>query len=483
MSAFERTLPPPARPRGDLRLELWLLAAALVGVPVAVAATIRLNPWLSLVLAVTVIAVALAWKSIIYPLALGGVPALVVGLYGSNPLPTGVIFAATSLWLVLGVGFAFVRGCWPREASRLLAPPIALTVLLAGIVLVRYSPSPYASAKLELFLAQNLPLLLAGMLTASSRGLFRRYVLIALGLALANGALLGLRLSSGNAQAVYSARFTISESFAPIQAGRLAAEGVLYSIMLVLAARDGRSRVFGLVSLPFLAIALLGSGSRGPTLALLLASLTLVALSMRERQTRTRLLVVAAGVAAALLAAVVIVPADAVSRSTSFLLGNSGDLASNGRSLLWDLAGHLFATHPLAGVGLGGFALYNPIEQFPHNILLEAAAELGIVGLAVVAGVLVLAFATAIAAWRLTSESDDRFDAALVAALLVAATTNAMLSDAIESTGGLWLAIGLVYGVRARIDSRRTEAAPGAAPEDGGSAAVTPSAPKPSPAL
>jgi O-antigen ligase len=144
-----------------------------------------------------------------------------------------------------------------------------------------------------------------------------------------------------------------------------------------------------------------------------------------------------------------LVPAEAIQRSTSFFLGTGSGRSSNQRTTLWGEAWQLFTEHPLFGRGVGGFALRDPIYVYPHNILLEALAELGIFGFATVASFLVLAISCGVGVWR-TSAGVDREEAALVLALFAMAFVNAMLSDPIEAVSGVWLAVGLIYGLRAR---------------------------------
>jgi O-antigen ligase len=108
---------------------------------------------------------------------------------------------------------------------------------------------------------------------------------------------------------------------------------------------------------------------------------------------------------------------------------------------------------------VGGFAIRDPIYVYPHNILLESLAELGTIGFVLVASFLVLAISCATQVWR-ASAGVDREDAALVIALFAMAFVNAMLSDPIEAVSGVWLAVGLIYGLRARADARVSAAEP-----------------------
>jgi O-antigen ligase len=79
---------------------------------------------------------------------------------------------------------------------------------------------------------------------------------------------------------------------------------------------------------------------------------------------------------------------------------NASDIeSSNIRLQLWSASGKIFADHPLFGVGLWNFSKYMhrylppgvDLDFFvPHNTYLEAAVDLGIVGLSIFVSVLAL---------------------------------------------------------------------------------------------
>jgi O-antigen ligase len=435
-------------------------AAALLLAPVAVGLLVAHSPRLGLVFVAAVPLVYLAVRSLAFPVALAGVPSILIGAYGSNPLPARGVFVLLTAWLFLGLGFALLSGAWPssRSARRILAPPIFLIGVLAVLLIFRLDPGTYPKTKIELFLAQSVPLLLAGMLIALRATTFRLYILLTLGVAFAGAVVLTQHLSSNDATQLFTARYTIGTNYNPIWVGRTAAIGVLISLALVLGGISKRARWLGYVSLPFLIVALLASGSRGPVVALLVALAVLVGLAMQNRQLRRRLAQIGAGVGAAVVVAALIVPSSAVDRSASFLFGNTSALSSNGRTQLWGKALSLFYSHFLTGVGTGGFANYAPTGIFyPHNIVLEAGAELGVLGVGVVVAFIFLALRTAFRTWREATNHEDRIAGALILSILVATVLNALLSDAIETTDTLCLVVGLAYGLHVRIRAQSFE--------------------------
>jgi O-antigen ligase len=440
--------------------ERMAFGAALLLGPVVVGLLVARSPLLGGVFVAGVLLVYLAVRSLAFPVALAGVPALLIGLYGSDPLPPKGVFALLTAWLVLGLGLALLSGAWPssRSARETLAPPILLIVVLTALLVVRLDPGAYPKVKIELFLTQSVPLLLAGMLIALRATTFRLYVLLTLAVALGDAVVLTNRLSSNDATQVFTARYTIGTAYNPIWAGRTAAIGVLIAFALILGGFSKRASLVGYLSLPFLIVALLASGSRGPVVALLVALVVLVGLVMQNRQLRQRLAQVALGVGAAAVIAALIVPSSAVSRSASFLFGDASGLSSNGRTQVWGKALSLFYSHFWTGVGTGGFPNYAPPGIFyPHNIVLEAAAELGVIGMAVAVAFLWISLRTAFRVWREASSHEDRIAAALILSMLVATVLNSLLSDSIETTDTLCLVAGLAYGLHARVRAQSLE--------------------------
>jgi O-antigen ligase len=446
---------------GDLPGRQWIaFGAALLLGPLAIGLLVARSSRLGLVFVVVVLLVYLAVRSLAFPVALAGIPSILIGLYGSDPLPAKGVFALLTVWLFLGLGVAFMSGAWPssQAARRILAPPLVLIGVLAVLLIVRMDPGSYPKTKIELFLAQSVPLLVAGILIGLRAATFRLYILLTLGVALAGAVVLTQHLSSNDATQLFNARYTIGTTYNPIWVGRTAAIGVLISLALILGGFSRRISLVGYVSLPFLAVALLASGSRGPVVALLAALVVLVGLVMQNRQLRWRLAQIGVGVVVALVVAALIVPSSAVDRSASFLFGNTSGLSSNGRTQLWHTALSLFYSHFLTGVGTGGFANYAPPPVvYPHNIVLEAGAELGVLGVVVLVAFLFLALRTSFRVWREATSHEERIAGALILSILVATVLNSLLSDAIETTDTLCLVVGLAYGLHARARLRSLE--------------------------
>lgn len=154
--------------------------------------------------------------------------------------------------------------------------------------------------------------------------------------------------------------------------GALAAIGGVLSLLLALRSA-GRARVLAAAPLVLLLPTLALTDSRGSWLAAAVGAG--VGLSLHGGRGRLAAAVLAA--AAASLAVLLLVAP-----------GAAGD-----RSVYWHVARHVAAVHPLAGTGAGTFAVDYarlPATQDAHSLYLQAAAELGVVGLLLVVALVTL---------------------------------------------------------------------------------------------
>jgi O-antigen ligase len=351
-------------------------------------------------------------------------------------------------WTVLAIMFALLKdNALPFSVLR--ATPVVLSLGLGILLLARLGAShaaDYGTTKVELFLAQNLVLLVGGIIVGRNRRQLDLFLGLTLVVAVASAVVLVDRFLGGQAQQVLPGRFALSTEENPIYLGRESADGLIIAGYVLVAGVALRYRIWALACLPALAIALLAAGSRGPVLGLLVGGTALFALLARSRASRRRLPILVLSAVLVVVATAIVVPHEAAQRSLSFLSDAGSGMSSNGRDQLWSLALELFANHPLQGVGTGGYADVSPVELYPHNILLEAAAELGVVGLLLVLGVMVSAVSRLRAAWRRAAD-DLRPVIAVVLALLVASIVNSLLSGDIAANNSVWLFAGLGVGL------------------------------------
>jgi O-antigen ligase len=420
--------------------------AATVAVPVVLVPFLA-SPRLGIGLVLFAGLVIAASRSLAYPLGLAGAPAVVVGLLGFNPFPSGFVLLAVALWTLLALGLLLARGEPVLSASVLVRPAVLGTLGLALLMLWRSEASSapeLASFKVRLFIAVNVLSLIAGIVVGRRREAFDRWVIVALIVAASSGLVLIKGLLQGAAYSLDPGRISLSPEENPIWLARGAAQGMLLAVYVLVTSESRRVRLFAMATFVPLAVAVTASGSRGPVLGLIAGGATLAILTIADPERRRRLLLVALATVAGAAVAAAIVPGAALDRSLSVILGGESGLSTTGRNELWADAWQLFHAHPLLGIGTGGFSTTS-VEAYPHNLLLETAAELGLVGLALLLVVLVAGASTML---RNVATGGDRARAGLVLALFAAAMVNAFLSGDITANAAVWLALGFALGQR-----------------------------------
>jgi O-antigen ligase len=218
-------------------------------------------------------------------------------------------------------------------------------------------------------------------------------------------------------------------------------------------------RILAAVSAPALLVALLAAGSRGPVVAFALGLAVLLALSAVTPRARRRLGLVGAVLTLAILIVPLIVPGSVVGRALSAIVGSASGLSSNGRSSLWSLSLTVFSQHWLFGLGTGGFAALHTGLDYPHNIALEIATELGSVGLLALI-VAIGGFVSSLVRVRRRVSGEDKLIASLLIALFLAAFINACFSGAIQDNRDVWIWGGIAIGMYARISTSRRPGVP-----------------------
>jgi O-antigen ligase len=435
--------------RGSLvsrRVLLALAAAALVAPFVMLPLLVR--PQLGIGAATGALALLLAWVSPAYPLGLSTIGDL-VPLAGSVDLPDRAVVSALFAWMAAGILFAVIRRPDRAAVPVIIAVPIVLSLALFAIMLLRLTGSPaeaLGSAKLQLFLTVNLAVLVAGVLVGRHRRDLELCLALMLAVAFAGAVGLLVELISG-AQPVYPGRYGLAGDD-PITLGRLTATGLLIAIYALLTA-GAAVRSAALCAIPVLAVAFLASGSRGPFVGFLVGLIVVAGLMARKHGLAARWPLVVGGIVLGVLGASQIVPGDAMNRAAGILVGGESGLDTTGRAELWADAWRTFLDHPELGVGTGGFAAVDPLNIFPHNLLLEAAAEWGLLGLVPLLGALGVGIAKMAGAVRRPPPGEGGL-AALVTALFAAALVNAMVSGDITTNSDVWLTLGLGLGLASR---------------------------------
>jgi O-antigen ligase len=435
------------------QLAFWALAAA----GVVVLGPLLTRPTYALLLPVVLIAAWLAWRSPAIPLALGGIPPLVDAIAGTDPFPKGGFTLLFSAWIALGVGFVIMRGTHHVAVRALLSIPVLASCFLLGWMVFRLGSSPdqaYGSMKVQLYVADVLIFFLGAIFVGSRRADLQLFFLVLLGVTAISSLVFLVQLVGGAAQQLISGRFSLATQEYPIDLARASADGLLVAIYFLLSAYRRSLRVPVALAIPVVAIAMIAAGSRGPVVAFVVGLAALLALSATSSRARRRFALV--GVVFALVAIVVplVVPSTTIGRALSTIVGSSSGLSSNGRSDLWSIAIASFSQHFALGLGTGGFAsLPSSVSVgilYPHDLFLEMASELGIIGLTalvIIVGGLIVRLA---GLWRSTLD-EDRLVATILIALFLTALTNACISAAIYGNAEIWIWGGLAIGMGAQM--------------------------------
>lgn len=434
--------------------QLAFAGAATFGV--LVLAPLLTRPTYALLLPALLIGGWIAWHSPAVPVALGAVPPLVDAIFGSDPLPKGGFTLLFSAWIVLAIGFLVLRGRHRIGTYALLSVPVLASFFLLGLMLLRLGASAdpaYGGTKVQLYVADVLIFFLGAVYVGSRRADVRLLLRTTLIVTAASALLFLFELLTGSAQQVINGRFSLATQEYPIDLGRASADGLLIAIYFLIAETRGAARLSVALVTPALVVAMLAAGSRGPVVAFVVGLFALLALSAANQQARRRFALVGVVFAFAAIVVPIAVPGSSVGRALSTIVGSASGVSSNGRSELWSLAIGAFSQHMALGLGTGGFAsLSGAVSagvQYPHDLVLEIASELGLVGVAAlvaVIGGLLMRLTTLFRSTR----GGRRLTASILIALFLAAVTNACISEPIFSNGEVWIWGGLAVGMTAR---------------------------------
>lgn len=430
-----------------------MLPWALLPVAALFIVPLTRRPSMEIVLIGAAIIASTASISVAVPLGLGGLPAVIVTLVGHDPFPNKGVPLIEFAWVVLAVAFTVARGSLPSLRGAFSSPLVLASLGLFSLLLIRLPASTdaaYGDLKVELFIIGNLTLLATGVVLSTRSKDIELFLILTL-IIDALSAVLVLRQLGGSSAS--TDRFGLVQQNV-IALGIQGAEGLMVATYFLLKGTQRWQRVLAACVMPLSLVALLASGSRGPVLGGAAGLLAVLVLLSRSRQTAMRLLVVVAFLAISFTAVSRLVPSAAVHRSLGAISGTRSGLASNGRNQLWAAGWHTFVSHPFAGVGTGSFATVARREvcpgpgcedKYPHNVLLETAAELGIAGALFMIAVLFSAASLIIKVWRRGGREGEQ--ASIVFGLFVSATVTAMLTGDLAGDGTIWLAGGIALGL------------------------------------
>jgi O-antigen ligase len=409
------------RSRAFVQASWTLRSLFLLSAPLLAGIVLALLPSLAVKLAAVVVIAGLTLAVIMARRGHVLDPAwvIVAELYVFVPVGSALTLSGVGLSIVTALAAAFL----PFVAAALVTHPTAraralrilpliVLGLYAGASLAWSPAAPYGSEKLTFWAANGLLPALAVLVLASSRIDLSWKLILGASVAYALALIfIGEKWEQG-----FERQTLLGQN--PVWAGRAVMTGAIIAVL-------GPFRLLvKVLATPVLVLAGLMTLSLGPAVGLLigvLAGWTVLAYQADRTNERGRLialplLVIAMGVIAI---------AAFSGALEGFLAPLSSDRNVTARSDFLGEAMALFLQAPLLGVGLGGFSATG-VHLYPHNVIAETAAELGVVGL------------LALGAWALMALRGAA-GSSLLAGLVVGTGTFAVTSGSLAAQTEFWV--------------------------------------------
>jgi O-antigen ligase len=357
-------------------------------------------------------------------------------------LPYDLTLALAAV-LLAGIALNFLR------SKRLVPMPPAYFLLAALIVLMTaslaYTPVFDAGLeKLERFLTVTGIVIVAPFFILGTPRAMKRF--------LAGFAVVAFAICAWSLAELGGANRLATPSDNTIGLGHIACALILLIWFAVVPRFSFPWRLFAYALLAVPALALIGSGSRGPAIAC--SIVILISLIFYRRRWLDVACLAGLGLAALPFANIPGSSLDYLgtlvgSQSVTALMSFRGDLLDQGWAILQQ--------HPLIGVGLQGFRYASPnpgLYNWPHNIFLEIACEMGIPAALITCALFVSAIRESLR--QLKDRRAPHFMLAqLAAALILVGIINGTNTGDINSDRSTWLFLSLVFVVRGfRIKSQ-----------------------------
>jgi len=349
------------------------------------------------------------------------------------PLDLTLTLAAV---LLAGIGLNLLR----RKRVSAIPPVYLLFVALLVLMTASLSYTPVFSAGLEKlgrFITVTGIVIVAPFFVIGTPVAMKRFLI---GFGIIAFAICGWSLSglSGSARLATPSDNTIG-------LGHIACALILLIWFGVIPRYRFPYRILTYLLLGVPALALVGSGSRGPVIA----CVAVVLLSPLFHRPPVRDLACMGGLALVTLPFAKI-PASSIDYLETLIRGQSVGSVLDFRSDLLAYGWKLLQRHPLIGTGIQGFRYYSPnpeLYKWPHNIFLEIACELGIP--AALMALSIFGSAVLEACRQLKHRTAPTFVLSQVAAaLLFVGLINGTNTGDINSDRATWLFVSLVYVVR-----------------------------------
>ncbi|HEX8744811.1 MAG TPA: O-antigen ligase family protein [Thermoleophilaceae bacterium] len=419
----------PARERSDQRTVAWTALAA--GALIAVGGTLG-DSQLLVALGGAIIAALGAF--LIPQLLLAAF--LVAGGLKAAPwlaaLPVDLtLLTAAGVLAAIVVRASKPDGIRPMPYATLLALALAALVGLSVI----WSPAPDLGLDKALrFQTFTMIAFFAPFVLVRSRGDLTRLMLfvVAASLVVALTAVPGtdpnqpLTVAGGNSE---------------IELALYASSGIVAAIYLLLALTSPW-RILLVVPAVMLAETVIAAGSRGVLIGTIFAGLVIAAMAVwRSRSKVVPIALIACAVIAAISFGAEVAGPAASAKYQGLFGGGAGPETLGKRNFLVQDGIQMFLAHPM-GNGASGYQAEIGFP-YPHNAFVEVAAEQGVIGLALLTGLIVAAFV----ATRRAREGPLSPEAILTAGLLIVLVSDAMVSQTYTQFRELWFAMGLALAV------------------------------------
>lgn len=353
------------------------------------------------------------------------------GLVKANSALAWVPFDLTVIAAVLVAAFAVsARVHQRRRGSGLKVVVVLWAIFLLGVVqasMVGYSESKVYTLFTITLLCALAPSYL--LVTQQQREVFLQMLLAISVLSSVQGLFFSTPVTA-------EAQRLTFENADTIVTAQLSGAGALVALLFALRP-DARPkyRVTLLTVAALLVYTLLAAGSRGPFGAFVVALAVTLMLSACYQKYRGRALI--GGAVVLILALRRAVEEGSAGAERIFAAITTGEVDRN-RALLWGTARRFAEANPF-GIGWGGFEPFS-FSPYPHNILLEVAAEAGWLPL------IALMSALAIAGVRL-KRGAVTVDVACMFALFIFGVMGAMVSSDINGVRLMWIAASVGWGL------------------------------------
>lgn len=275
-------------------------------------------------------------------------------------------------------------------------------------------------------------------LVLRSRGAFLRFFLTLV--------VLGLVVAIDSFGSLGGKERLVSDGGETIQLGHDAAVAIIILWYLLLPGKSLITRIglYGLVMA--LCVAVLGAGSRGPAVGLVVC-IGLSFLLHKNLGIRTKSLLLDLGIL--ILAGLLVIPIVGIPQASfDYLarLGNPNVHQELGpREALMAMGWHLTVEHPITGVGIGGFpVVFRGIGAWPHNMFLEISSEMGVPSALLIVFLLGCSFYEAL---RQVAIKDYLYGplAATIFAVFALEFIDIMNTGSLNDNRAMWMAIALPF--------------------------------------